>query len=208
MVTHHSVCLVRVMAFDVEDITCGTFSSPIEGVEAPTFAFIGCVVHTSCDAGHSTFVNFMTLVLSPVGVRTLSGPPVWGQAPVGVPVGAQRAEGSVHCPRAPKVEPSKGRRPWNRHSLNDKRNGLGVWFPDCPGLPCGFFPGLGSAGSWQERASLTPRSCHLEVCVFRICSITRLTKQGCRSSLHDFSQFQREVSMRLSHLFDHEKVSC
>jgi len=31
VVTHHSVRLVRVMAFDVEHITWGTFSSPSEG---------------------------------------------------------------------------------------------------------------------------------------------------------------------------------
>ena len=33
-----------------------------------------------------------------------------------VPVGTGKAEGSVHCPRAPTPEPSKGRRPKNRHS--------------------------------------------------------------------------------------------
>ena len=48
--THHSVRLVRVSASDVEHITCGTFSSPSEGVGATTFAFTGFVVHASCDA--------------------------------------------------------------------------------------------------------------------------------------------------------------
>ena len=32
VVTRHSVCLFLVVAFDVEHITCGTFSSPSEGV--------------------------------------------------------------------------------------------------------------------------------------------------------------------------------
>ena len=33
-----------------------------------------------------------------------------------VPVGTEKAEGSVHCPRAPTQAPSKGLRPHNRHS--------------------------------------------------------------------------------------------
>ena len=40
VVTHHSVRLVRVMAFDVEHITCGTLSSPSEGVSPTTSVFI------------------------------------------------------------------------------------------------------------------------------------------------------------------------
>ena len=50
VVTYHSVRLVQVMAFDVEHITCGTFSP---GVGFPTSACIDCGVHASCDAGHS-----------------------------------------------------------------------------------------------------------------------------------------------------------
>ena len=49
VVTRHSVRLGRIMAFDVEHITCGTSSSPFESVASPTFAFIDSVVHASCD---------------------------------------------------------------------------------------------------------------------------------------------------------------
>ena len=49
--TYHSVRLVRVMAFDVEHITCGTFSP---GVGTSTSACIDCGVHASCDAVYST----------------------------------------------------------------------------------------------------------------------------------------------------------
>ena len=48
VVTHR---LGRVMALDVEHITCGTFSS---GVGSPTSACIDCGTHASRDAGHST----------------------------------------------------------------------------------------------------------------------------------------------------------
>ena len=34
LVIHHSVRLVRVVALDVEQLTCGTFSSPSEGYDA------------------------------------------------------------------------------------------------------------------------------------------------------------------------------
>ena len=51
VVTFYSVLLVRVMPFDVEHKTCGTFSP---GVGLPTSACIDCGVHASCDAGHST----------------------------------------------------------------------------------------------------------------------------------------------------------
>ena len=62
-----------------------------------------------------------------------------------VPVGTGKAEGSVHCPRAPTQKPSEGLRPYNRHSPNEKCFGLGPRFPACPGWPgWGFFPGLGS----------------------------------------------------------------
>ena len=54
VVTHHSVCLGHVMAFDVEHITCGTFS---EGVGSPTSACIDCGMHAICDAGHSTYCH-------------------------------------------------------------------------------------------------------------------------------------------------------
>ena len=60
-----------------------------------------------------------------------------------VPVGTEKAEGSVHCPRAPTQEPSKGLRPHNRHS--QKRKVKRSWCPvvACPGWPgWGFFPGL------------------------------------------------------------------
>ena len=36
------------------------------------------------------------------------------------PVGTEKSEGSVHCPRAPTREPSKGLRPQNRHHINEK----------------------------------------------------------------------------------------
>ena len=39
MMEHHSVPLVRVMAFDFELITCGTLSSPSEGVSPTTSVF-------------------------------------------------------------------------------------------------------------------------------------------------------------------------
>ena len=58
--THHSVPLVRVMAFDVEHITCGTFPSLSEGVGLPAAAFIDSVVHATCDACHS-------MLTTPVG---------------------------------------------------------------------------------------------------------------------------------------------
>ena len=51
--THHSVPLVRVMAFDVEQITCGTLSSPSEGVSPTTSVFIDSVMHASCYACNS-----------------------------------------------------------------------------------------------------------------------------------------------------------
>ena len=44
-----------------------------------------------------------------------------------VPVGTEKAEGSVHCPRAPTQEPSKGLRPHNRHS--QKRKVKRSWCP-------------------------------------------------------------------------------
>ena len=44
-------CATVQMAFDVEHITCGTFSP---GVGLPTSACVDCGVHASCDAGHST----------------------------------------------------------------------------------------------------------------------------------------------------------
>ena len=44
-----------------------------------------------------------------------------------VPVGTEKAEGSVHCPRAPTQEPSKGLRPHNRHS--QKRKVKRSWSP-------------------------------------------------------------------------------
>ena len=50
VVIYYSVRLVRVMAFDVEHITCGTFPP---GVGLSTSACIDCGVHASCDAGHS-----------------------------------------------------------------------------------------------------------------------------------------------------------
>ena len=100
MVTHHPVCLVREVALDVEDITCGTFSSPSEGVGATTFVFIGCVVHVSCDAlinsqclfevscgGIVTFVHSFVLLRSHQGafhlVQSLSKDQRCGRAPFG-----------------------------------------------------------------------------------------------------------------------------
>ena len=44
-----------------------------------------------------------------------------------VPIGTEKAEGSVHCPRAPTQEPSKGLRPHNRHS--QKRKVKRSWCP-------------------------------------------------------------------------------
>lgn len=38
---------------DCRPITCGSFSSPANGVASPTSAFVGGVVHVSCDSGHS-----------------------------------------------------------------------------------------------------------------------------------------------------------
>ena len=55
----------------------------------------------------------------------------------------------------------------------------------------------------SERQCLLAGAIWRSPCVFRICSITRLTKQGSRS-LHDSSQSQVEVSRRHSQLFDHE----
>ena len=37
-----------------------------------------------------------------------------------VPFGTRKAEGPVHCPRVPTLEPSKGRRPKNRHTQIEK----------------------------------------------------------------------------------------
>ena len=48
LMKHHSVPLVRVIAFDVEQITCGTLSSPSEGVSRATSVFIDSVMHASC----------------------------------------------------------------------------------------------------------------------------------------------------------------
>ena len=59
VVTHHSVRLVGVMAFDVEHITCGTFSS---GVGSPTSACIDCGTHVSCDAGHSSYCHLSAFI--------------------------------------------------------------------------------------------------------------------------------------------------
>ena len=39
------------MAFDVEHIACGSFSSLSEGVGSPTSPYIDCGVHASCVAG-------------------------------------------------------------------------------------------------------------------------------------------------------------
>ena len=60
VVTHLSVCHVRVVAFDVEHITCGTFSSPSECVVLATSVLIDSVVHASCDACHSTLMTSVT----------------------------------------------------------------------------------------------------------------------------------------------------
>ena len=79
-----------------------------------------------------------------------------------VPVGTEKAEGSVHCPRAPTQEPSKGLRPHNRHS--QKRKVKQSW---CP-VSClswlarmGFFPGLVSLV-----LDLFPDPCVFPVCFF------------------------------------------
>ena len=60
VVTFLSARLVRVMAFAVEHIICGTFSSPSEGVGLPRAAFIDSVVHATCDACHSVHFTLVT----------------------------------------------------------------------------------------------------------------------------------------------------
>ena len=62
--THHSVPLVRVMAFDVEHITCGTLSSPSEGVSPTTSVFIDSVMHASCYACNSMPMTLVILCLN------------------------------------------------------------------------------------------------------------------------------------------------
>ena len=64
VVTHHSVRLVRVKAFDVEHIAYGTFLSLPEGVGSPTSSCIDCGVHASCDAGHTTLCHLSASTLS------------------------------------------------------------------------------------------------------------------------------------------------
>ena len=77
-----------------------------------------------------------------------------------VPVGTGKAEGSVHCPRAPTPEPSKGRRPQNRHS--QKRNVHRPWSPvSC--LSC--LAGLGVLSRARVSGPFTG-SLRVSVCLF------------------------------------------
>ena len=62
--SHHSEPLVRVMAFDVEHITFGTFSSPSEGVSPTTSVFIDSVMHASCYACNSLPMTLVMLCLN------------------------------------------------------------------------------------------------------------------------------------------------
>ena len=62
--TIHSVPLVRVMAFDVDHITCSTLSSPSEGVSPTTSVFIDSVMHASCYACNSMPVTLVMLCLN------------------------------------------------------------------------------------------------------------------------------------------------
>ena len=66
VVTHLSVCVVRVMASDVEHNTCGTFSSPSECVASSTSVFIDSVAHASCDACHSMVMTPVTAFIGAV----------------------------------------------------------------------------------------------------------------------------------------------
>ena len=140
--THHSVPLVRVMAFDVEHITCGTLSSLSEGVSPTTSVFIDSVMHASCYACNSMPITLVILCLNASRRLLKVSCAVHsfmllrsqgrlkrrkGQCPQMTPkkAGGSMPSGDsskwrerlVHCPRAPTLEPSKeGHRPKNRHS--------------------------------------------------------------------------------------------
>ena len=90
VVTHHSVCLGQVMAFDVEHITCGTISlsRQVLGLQHLSALIVAWTrVVTLVTLRIVTFPRLlkfsMTLVLIPFGVRTFSGPFFRGQVPVG-----------------------------------------------------------------------------------------------------------------------------
>ena len=71
-------------------------------------------------------------------------------------LGHGRAEGSVHCPRAPTKEPCKGRRPENRHSPTKHETVFVSGLVPVLAWPC---PGSRVAGS-PARSSVVP------VCLF------------------------------------------
>ena len=59
------------------------------------------------------------------------------------PAGTEKAEGSVHCPRAPTLEPRKGLRPQNRHSQKRKVIRPSGFLPVLVGPAGVSFPGSG-----------------------------------------------------------------